>query len=261
MKYQKPSKHTFSVTSVLHTKTSGCTACIIESNPLAAEYLAGILRRDPDVEVCFFDAYVNSGARGVPLIFCLDQTDAVLPLRASLSLLKAAYPDSKCILLGAEANSDHLRLLLDSDIHGVLKLENVKEWLLEAVRSVSRGMLWVHPEFAQGVSRQSVWPEQECIPEHARPDQAHSYPTRTESLTRRETEILQLVNSHFSNKEISVLLEIEESTVKFHLSNILAKRNVSRREDLAASRLSEGWRALLTAGAGTANPVLRSLLR
>jgi DNA-binding NarL/FixJ family response regulator len=114
------------------------------------------------------------------------------------------------------------------------------------VWSVARGLLWVHPEFAHNVP-----PQGEHAPERI----------RSESLTRREGEILHLVTNHFSNKEISMLLKIEESTVKFHLSNILAKRNVSRREDLATSRISGGWRTRLLAGTGTNNPVLRSLLR
>jgi len=246
MKYPKlPRQASFSQPPLPRPARS-CTACIIENNHLAADYLASTLRQDPQIEVCLFDDYVSSGAHGSPLVFCLDQANAVLPVRASLHLLKAAYPESKCILLDVETNSDHMRLLLDSSINGLLRHHNVREWLLEAVRSVARGQLWIHPEFVH-----SMPPEVGRIPGRA----------RAESLTPRESEILQLVTSHFSNKEISMLLAIEESTVKFHLSNILAKRNVSRREDLAASKISEGWRTLLLAGAHTAHPALRTLLR
>jgi DNA-binding NarL/FixJ family response regulator len=222
-----------------------CTVCLIERNRLAAEYLADILRHDRHIEVCFFDHFVSSGARVSPLIFCLDQAEAVLPLRASLKLLRLTYPESKCFLLDTENRDDHLSLLLDSRIHGFLRHSNVQEWFLEAVQSVARGLLWVHPEFVSKVSVPSKFVEG----------------IQAESLTRRENEILHLVTNHFSNKEISMLLEIEESTVKFHLSNILAKRNVSRREDLATSRISGGWRTLLIAGTGTANLMLRSLLK
>jgi len=226
--------------------TGSCTACIIESNRLAAEYLSSLLRQDSHIDVCLFDQFVNSGARVSPLIFCLDQADAALPLRASLKLLKLSYSHARCVVLDTENRNEYLSLLLDSEIHGVLTHANVKDRLLEAVRSVARGLLWVHPEFAHSISSQSS---------------AVSEGIRSESLTRRESEISHLVTNHFSNKEISTLLEIEESTVKFHLSNILAKRNVSRREDLAASKISEGWRTLLLAGTGATNQVLRSLLR
>jgi DNA-binding NarL/FixJ family response regulator len=224
-----------------------CTACIIEGNRLAAEYLSSILRQDARIDVCFFDQFVNSAAAGVsPLIFCLDQADAVLPLRASLNLLRLSYPESRCILLDTENRNVHLSLLLDFRIHGFLKHANVKEQFLEAVQSVSRGLMWMHPEFTVSIAAQN-----ESTPDRPRP----------ESLTRRENEILHLVTNHFSNKEISMLLEIEESTVKFHLSNILSKCNVSRREDLSSSKISHGWKTLLLAGMGTTNPVLRSMLR
>jgi DNA-binding NarL/FixJ family response regulator len=222
-----------------------CTACIIESNRLAAEYLSSILRQDPRIDVCFFDQFVHSGARVSPLIFCLDQADAVLPLRASLNLLRLSYPESRCILLDTENRNDHLSLLLDFRIHGFLKHGNVREQFLEAVQSVSRGLMWMHPEFTTTIPAQ---------------DESAAERPRLESLTRRENEILHLVTNHFSNKEISMLLQIEESTVKFHLSNILAKCNVSRREDLSSSKISRGWRTLL-AETGTTNPVLRSMLR
>ncbi len=209
--------------------------------------MAGILAQDSSIDVRFFDEFVNSGSQRSPLIFCLDQSDIVLPLRECLKLLKLSYPNARCILLDTEMGSDHLSLLLTSGINGVVKPGNVKEWLLEAIRAVSKGLLWVHPEYVHNVS-----PPSRCVSEFV----------RSESLTKRECEILHLVRNHFSNKEISILLEIEESTVKFHLSNILAKRNVSRRDDLAAKlRIAGGWKTLLLAGTGTTNPILRSLLK
>jgi DNA-binding NarL/FixJ family response regulator len=248
MKFQTFSQHIIPDTEVARASAGTCTACVIESNRLAAEYLAGILRQDPQIDVRFFDEFVDSGAQaqGAPLVFCLDHADAVLPLRASLKLLKLSYPDSRCLLLDRESSSDHLGLLLDTDIHGFLEHGNVKEWLLEAVRSISRGLLWIHPEFVHNFG-----------PNH----QSNLEAVRSESLTKREREVLNLVTHHCSNKEISMLLEIEESTVKFHLSNILAKRNVSRREDLVTSRISGGWKTLLQTKTGTTDPMLRSLLK
>ena len=48
-------------------------------------------------------------------------------------------------------------------------------------------------------------------------------------LTRREVEILQLVAEGLSNAEIAKMLWVTEQTVKFHLSNIYRKLNVSNR--------------------------------
>jgi two-component system, NarL family, response regulator DevR len=56
-------------------------------------------------------------------------------------------------------------------------------------------------------------------------------------LTRREFEILQLVAEGHSNAELARMLWVTEQTVKFHLSNIYRKLNVSNRTE--ASRWAQ----------------------
>ncbi len=54
----------------------------------------------------------------------------------------------------------------------------------------------------------------------------------TYALTRRETEITQLIIQGKSNAMIAGELFISETTVKKHVSNIFDKTGVSRREEL-----------------------------
>ncbi|MGH3033298.1 MAG: helix-turn-helix domain-containing protein, partial [Gaiellaceae bacterium] len=56
-------------------------------------------------------------------------------------------------------------------------------------------------------------------------------------LTRRELEILQLVAEGHSNAELARRLWVTEQTVKFHLSNVYRKLNVSNRTE--ASRWAQ----------------------
>jgi DNA-binding NarL/FixJ family response regulator len=56
-------------------------------------------------------------------------------------------------------------------------------------------------------------------------------------LTRRELEILQLVAEGHSNAELARMLWVTEQTVKFHLSNVYRKLNVSNRTE--ASRWAQ----------------------
>ncbi len=67
-----------------------------------------------------------------------------------------------------------------------------------------------------------------------------SAPPETD-LTRRETEVLELVAAHYSNKEIAAKLVISEFTVKNHLKNILAKLHVRSRTQAAAYSVARGW--------------------
>ncbi|HNA20645.1 MAG TPA: response regulator transcription factor, partial [Agitococcus sp.] len=54
-----------------------------------------------------------------------------------------------------------------------------------------------------------------------------------EPLTPREKEVLQLVSTGQSNKEIARKLDIGESTVKFHIQSILRKLNLTSRVQAA----------------------------
>jgi DNA-binding NarL/FixJ family response regulator len=56
------------------------------------------------------------------------------------------------------------------------------------------------------------------------------------NLTRRESDVLSLVDRGLSNKEIAAALSIELATVKNHVHNILGKLGVSRR-GVAAARM------------------------
>lgn len=56
---------------------------------------------------------------------------------------------------------------------------------------------------------------------------------RSRDLTRRECEILEMIELGLSNKEIARSLRIEVGTVKNHVHNILEKLNVTRRNQAA----------------------------
>jgi DNA-binding NarL/FixJ family response regulator len=68
-------------------------------------------------------------------------------------------------------------------------------------------------------------------------------------LTRRELEILRLVAEGLSNSELAKMLWVTEQTVKFHLSNIYRKLNVSNRTE--ASRWAQLNGLLPSAAAAT----------
>jgi two-component system response regulator DegU len=58
-------------------------------------------------------------------------------------------------------------------------------------------------------------------------------PQRPGGLTRRELEILKLVAEGHSNAQLARMLWVTEQTVKFHLSNIYRKLNVTNRTEAA----------------------------
>ena len=60
-------------------------------------------------------------------------------------------------------------------------------------------------------------------------DDAIPVKVRDERISRREQEIVQLLCKGYTNKQIARQLFISETTVKTHISNILAKLNLHDR--------------------------------
>jgi NarL family two-component system response regulator LiaR len=68
--------------------------------------------------------------------------------------------------------------------------------------------------------------------------------TRLESLTARETEVLQLIARGMSNESIADHLCISEATARTHVSSILGKLNVASRTQAALYALKHGLTSL-----------------
>ena len=60
-------------------------------------------------------------------------------------------------------------------------------------------------------------------------------------LTDRETEVLALLAKGLANKQIAAALGISEHTVKFHVSSIYTKLNVTNRAQAVREGLRNGW--------------------
>lgn len=63
-------------------------------------------------------------------------------------------------------------------------------------------------------------------------------------LTERELEVLSLLSRGLANKQIAAALGISEHTVKFHVSSIYQKLNVTNRTEAVREGLRGGWIAL-----------------
>lgn len=74
--------------------------------------------------------------------------------------------------------------------------------------------------------------------------EAESEPLSHGPLTDRESEVLDLLAKGLANKQIAVALGISEHTVKFHVSSIYSKLNVTSRTEAVREGLRGGWIAL-----------------
>jgi len=148
---------------------------------------------------------------------------------ASVSALSEMGEVAPAILLLTD-NTDDARVLVSnsSGAWGVLSPNASEEELTAAVRALGEG-LWVGAQaFVRDLMRKP------------RRVELINDDELLEPLTARETEVLQMIAQGLANKQVALLLNISEHTVKFHLSSLYAKLNVSSRTEAVRAGLSLG---------------------
>jgi DNA-binding NarL/FixJ family response regulator len=115
--------------------------------------------------------------------------------------------------------------------HGFLEQDRSREMLLRAIQFLAQGQLWIAPDVLEVYLREVAAALR------------HSQQGRGTSFTPHEVQILEMVRSRLSNREIAGLLKIRISTVKFHLTNIRSKQHAGCRQELSPLH-SEIWNKL-----------------
>jgi DNA-binding NarL/FixJ family response regulator len=193
---------------------------IVSKHPLVARYLLEVLARDPQVRPNWVQATIPAqNELGDHPVFVFDNSGLDIPVARYAQNLNQ-ITDVKFIVLGNRLEVHSICQLLCLGIHGFLTYDQVNESLLLAVRAVQSGGMWVDSRVLQKYMRLTK-----------RDKEALASPS-DDGLTAREEEILHFTQQRLSNKEIASLLNIEVSTVKFHLSNIFSKLQIASRSDL-----------------------------
>lgn len=136
-------------------------------------------------------------------------------------------PGVAVVMLTVYDDSDTLMDAIKAGAQGYV-LKNVRSAeLLEQLRGLARGEAAISRRMAARLLEEFREGPEPSLPETA--------------LTPRETQILELVAAHYSNKEISARLMISEFTVKNHLKSILGKLHVRNRAQAAAYSVARGW--------------------
>lgn len=153
------------------------------------------------------------------------EADVVLTSASHASLLdnrRSDSPSAAVLLLSDEpVNSRDLRN--SSQTWGILPTDASAEELSAAIHALSQGLI---------VGTSTLLFESE------------SGPLLPGPLTDRESEVLGLLSRGLANKQIAATLGISEHTVKFHVSSIYQKLNVTNRTEAVREGLRGGWIAL-----------------
>ena len=192
------------------------TVFACETQPIVIEGLERVLGTCEDLEFAgarssMEDAleYLRQKSSDVLLI---DQTTGLSAILRFVSALRTASIETQPILWITElADADALRAVR-AGIRGILPRAAAVPVLLQCLREVAQGKLWVEDS-----------------------GQVLGLLSRKQSsrLTHRELEVARLVCQGLRNKEIATALRITPGTVKVHLMHIFEKTGLQNRFALA----------------------------
>ncbi|MBM3180981.1 MAG: response regulator transcription factor [Chloroflexi bacterium] len=204
---------------------------LVDDQALFCEGMRALLDLQPDIEVI---GEANNGreaiecvARTAPDVVLMDMQMPVLDGVAATRDIRARHPNTQVIVLTTFDDDEHVFEGLRAGAIGYLLKDVASDRLAEAIRCAARGESLLQPSVAAKVVAE--FSRLADVP-HAR---ARANQALIEPLSDRELEILRLVATGASNKEIAATLVITEGTVKNHVTNILGKLGVRDRTQAA----------------------------
>lgn len=201
------------------------TVLIVDDDPIVRSALASYISSAPDltlVGTCAdgAEAVAEVGRATVDVVI-MDIRMPVMDGITATREIRSRHPDVHVLLLTSFDEDDTMVTALRAGAGGFLLKNESPAAVVDAVRAVSQGSTVVTTErvtrlLDQGRRRPAPAPQ-------PGPGAADVH------LSQRELEILDLLCRAHSNGEIAAGLHLSESTVKTHVSSIMAKLAVSSR--------------------------------
>jgi DNA-binding NarL/FixJ family response regulator len=202
---------------------------LVDDQALFREGLETLLSVHADIQVvgqaCSGQEAVEVAAQVDPDVVLMDVRMPVLDGVRATRLLKEARPECRVIVLTTFDDDEYIFDALRAGAAGYLLKDVPSARLVEAIRATARGESILEPSVAAKV-----------IAEFSRVSSlvpAAQMDKLVEPLSERELEILGLIATGASNKEIAGQLFIAEGTVKNHVTHILGKLGVRDRTQAA----------------------------
>ena len=207
---------------------------LVDDHAIVRTGLRAVLGAAPEIEV------VGEASGGVDAVALLATTDAdVVVMDISMSegdgiaatraIVARGEQAPRILVLTMHAEEAYLEPVLEAGASGYLVKSTADRELVEAVRAVARGEIYVQPSaarvLAQGARRRE---------EHA------SDRARYERLTDRERAVMQLIAEGYTAPEIGEQLAISPKTVDTYKQRINDKLGLTHRADYVKLALKLG---------------------
>ena len=196
---------------------------IVEDHPVFQEGLTLILTSQPDIKVVAAVSNANDAVvefrRHRPDITLMDQRLPGSTGTDALTIIRGEFPQARVIMLSTSEGDKEIQRSLKAGAVAYLLKSTPTDELLHVIRSVHNGRKHIPSDVASRLA--------EYIGE--------------EDLTPRELEVLELIRAGHRNKEIAFQLSISETTVNFHVRNLMDKLRANDRAHAVSIAIRRGF--------------------
>jgi len=159
--------------------------------------------------------------------------DIAMPLlngvEATRQIIKEV-PSAKVLVLSSYSDDEYVHGLTEAGAAGYLLKQTAAADLIKAVREAKKGNAFFSPAISKRLMN------------HYRETLLHGVPVRrrTDVLTSREAEVLQLIAEGKANKQIAAELNVSVKTVEKHRQQLMNKLNIHTIAGLTRYAISKG---------------------
>jgi DNA-binding NarL/FixJ family response regulator len=208
---------------------------LVDDHPIVRDGIRSLLEREPTVQV------VGTAGNGQELLNQLPHTptdlvlvDINMPVMdgyATTLRLREEYPDVRILALSMLVEDLYIGRMLDAGASGYLLKSASKDEILHAIRQVMDGKPFLCSEVGLAMLNKVLqW-------NNSAPA---ATPQKTQLLSKREMEVLQLIAEGLTNAEIADQLFTSKRTVETHRQNILEKTQAKNTAALVKLALADG---------------------
>ncbi|MBN3909568.1 MAG: response regulator transcription factor [Nostoc sp. NMS1] len=201
---------------------------LVDDQGLIRQGLRALLELEPDLEIVGEaengEQAINLVAEFQPDVVLLDIRMPIMDGVAATKEIQKRFPKTKILVLTTFDDDEYVSAALQNGAMGYLLKDTPSEELAVAIRAVYKGYTQLGPGIVKKLLTQFS---------NGTPIQSTPVPSTLTELTPREKEVLRLIATGASNREIAQELYISEGTVKNHVTNILNTLNLRDRTQAA----------------------------
>ncbi|NMC54723.1 MAG: response regulator transcription factor [Chloroflexi bacterium] len=208
----------------MKSETNAIKVLIVDDHAVVRKGLRSFLQAYDDLqlvgEASDGDEAVQFCEKLQPDVILMDLMMPRMDGETATTIIRQRFPQVQIIALTSFKGDRLVQKLLNAGAIGYL-LKNISaDELAQSIRAAHSGQPTLSPEATKALINSATQPR---LPDL--------------NLTAREMEVLKLMANGFSNPQIAEKLSISRSTVKFHVSSILAKMNLNTRTEVVSFAL------------------------